>query len=193
MKNPMTGVIRKAVAALVMMAAVLIPVVSAAGQDKLPKSENLGVATVEVVQILEHPVNLTDVVLVNTDNGYLLKCSISNNLGTPIIGLDYMLLVIEPNNSKHAILSRSEAFKLKGYATKNLVSKTPLVLNVSQGYRLLLIPHRVFDPDSIWEVSKAVDALEAFASGDYSKTPRATRVSNLVDAPIGEAKIKIIR
>lgn len=188
----MTGVIRKTVATLILMAAVLIPVVSAAGQAKLPKSENLRVATVEVVQILEHPVNLTDVVLVNTDNGYVLKCSISNNLGTPMIGLDYMLLVIDPNNSKNAILSHSEAFKLKGYATKNLVSKTPLVLNVNQGYRLILIPHRVFGVDSIWEVPKAVDALEAFASGDYSVTPRATRVTNLVDAPIVE-KIKIIR
>lgn len=186
----MTGVIRKAVATLIVMSAVLILVGSAAGQDKVPKSENLQIATVEVVQVLEHPVNLTDVVLVNTDNGYVLKCSISNNLGTPMIGMDYLLLVIDPNNSKHAILSHSEAFKLKGYATKNLVSKTPLVLNVNQGYRLLLIPHRVFGPDSIWEVPKAVDALEAFASGDYSVTPRATRVSNLVDAPMGERVIR---
>ncbi|HAF22000.1 MAG TPA: hypothetical protein DCK93_03645 [Blastocatellia bacterium] len=107
--NPMTGVFRKAVAAVFLMAAVLIPVFSAAGQGKFPKSENLRVAPVEVVQVLEQPVNLSEAVLANTDN----------------------------------------------------------------------------DPDSIWEVQKAVDALEAFASGDYSVTPKATRVTNLVDAPIG--------
>lgn len=183
--NLMTCVFRKAVAAIFLMAAVLFPVFSAAGQGKLPKPKNLRVAPVEVVQVLEQPVNLSEAVLANTDNGYVLKCSISNNLDTPIIGLDFMLLVVDPNNFKQAILSGSEVFKLKGHATKNLVSKTPLVLNVTQGYRLILIPHRVFDPDSIWEVQKAADALEAFASGDYSVTPKATRVTNLVDTPIG--------
>jgi hypothetical protein len=176
---------RKAVAAVFLVAAILTPVFSAAGQAKLPKSENLRVAPIEVVQVLEQPVNLTEALLANTDHGYVLKCSISNNLGTPIIGLDYMLLVIDPNNLKQAILNGREELKLKGHATKNLVSKTPLMLNLSQGYRLILIPHRVFDPDSIWEVQKAVDALKAFASGDYSVTPKATRVTNLVDTPIG--------
>lgn len=185
----MTSVCRKAVALGFLVVAVLIPAFSAAGQSKLPKSENLRVAPVEVVQVLEQPVNLIDAVLVNTDEGYVLKFSISNNLGTPVIGLDYMLLIIDPNNIKQAILSGSEEFKLKGYATKNLVSKTPLVLNVSQGYRLILLPNRVFDHDSIWEVQKAVDALKAFASGDYSITPRARRVANLVDTPPIRAKV----
>jgi len=181
----MTGAFRKAVAAFFLMAAILIPVFSAAGQAKLPKSENLQVVPIEVVQVLEQPVNLGEAVLAKTDYGYVLKCSISNNLGTAIIGLDYVLLVIDPNNPKQAILSGSEEFKLQGHAMKNLVSKTPLVLNVSQGYRLILIPRRVFDPDSIWEVQNAVDALQAFASGDYSVTPKATRVTNLVDTPVG--------
>ena len=189
--NPMAAVFRKAVAAVFLIAVVLIPVFNAAGQGKLPKSENLRVASVEVVPVLEQPVNLSDVVLANTDDGYVLKCSISNNLDIPIIGLDYMILVIDANNFKRAILSSSEAFKLKGYATKNLVSKTPLVVEVSQGYRLILIPHRVFGRDSIWEVQKAVNALEAFASGDYSVTPRAMRLTNLVDAPIG-TKVEVI-
>ncbi|MGI9067492.1 MAG: hypothetical protein ACR2HX_13965 [Pyrinomonadaceae bacterium] len=188
----MTKVYRKTVAAFFLIAAVLIPVFSAAGQVTLPKSENLRVAPVEVIQVLEQPVNLAEAVLANTDNGYVLKCSISNNLGTPIIGLDYMLLVIDQNNSNQKLLSGSEEFKLKGHGTKSLISKTPLVLNVSQGYRLILIPNRVFDLDSIWEVHKAADALRAFASGDYSVIPKATRVTNLVDAPLG-AEAKIIR
>ena len=188
----MISVIRKAVAAALPIAAILMSVFSAAGQSKrpqLPKSESLALVPVEVIQVPEQPVNLMDAVLSNTDEGYLLKCSISNNLGTPIIGLDYMILVIDPNNSKKAILSVSEKVKLKGHATSKLVSKTPLQMNVGAGYRLILIPLRVFDADSIWEVQKAVDALEAFAAGDYSVTPKATRVTNLVDAPIGKKGI----
>jgi hypothetical protein len=185
----MAGIFRRAVTVGFLLAAVLIPLLSAAGQARLMKSENLKVAPVEVVQVLEQPVILSEAFLTNTDNGYILKCSISNNLDAPMIGLDYVLLVIDPNNIRHAILSGSEAFKLKGYATKKLVSKTPLLLEVSQGYRLFLIPQRVFGHESIWEVQKAADALEAFASGDYSVTPRATRITNFVDAPIDAPKM----
>jgi len=186
----MRNIFRKIVAAGFVMATVLISVFVAAGQGKLPKlpkSENLEIAPVEVVQVLELPVSLSDVVMANTNKGYVLKCTISNNLGTPINGMDYMILVIDGNNSKEAILSGSEKLQLKGHDTKNLVSKTAFGLNVTQGYRLLLIPNRVFDGESIWEVPKAGDVLQTFASGDYSVIPRATRVTNLVDTPIGSA------
>ena len=184
----MSNIFRKLVVAGFVMAAALIPVLGAAGQSKLakqPKSENLEIAPVEVVQVLEQPVNLSEVVLANTDKGYVLKCSISNNLGTPVIGMDYLLLVIDANNFKEAILSVSEKLQIKEHATWSLVSKTAFGLNLTQGYRLILIPNRVFDAESIWEVPKAGEVLEAFASGDYSVTPRATRVTNLVDTPIG--------
>lgn len=186
----MSNIFRKLVVAGFVMAAVFIPVFEAAGQSKLaklPKSEDLEIVPVEVVQVLEQPVKLSDVVLANTDKGYVLQCSISNNLSTPVIGMDYLLLVIDANNSREAILSVSEKFQIKEHASRNLISKTAFGLNVTQGYRLILIPNRVFDGESIWEVPKAGEVLEAFASGDYSVTPRATRVTNLVDTPIGSA------
>jgi hypothetical protein len=188
----MTNILRKAATVLFVIVAALIPVLNVAGQGKLPKlpkSENLAIAPVEVVQVLEQPVNLSDVVLASTNKGYVLKCSISNNQGTPINGLDYMLLVIDANNVKEAILSVSEKLQIKGHDTKNLVSKTAFGLSVTQGYRLILIPTRVFDAESIWEVPKAGDVLQAFASGDYSVIPRAIRVTNLVDTPIGSARL----
>lgn len=188
----MLYVFGKTVAPFFLTAAILTSVFSATGQGKLPrlpKSENVAIAAVEVIQVLEQPVNLSDAVLANTEKGYVLKCTISNNLGTPINGLDYILLVIDANNSREAILSVSEKLKLKGHATKSLESKTSFGLNVTQGYRLFLIPNRVFDRESIWEVPKALNTLEAFASGDYSVTPRATRITNLVDTRISGERI----
>jgi len=185
----MNNIFRKTISAGFVLAAVLFVALGAAGQRKLPKSENPDIAPVEVVQVLELPVSLSDVVLRNTERGYVLKCSISNNLGTPIVGMDYLLLVIDANNSKEAIISVSEKLQIKAYGTKDLVSKTAFGLNVTQGYRLILLPNRVFDGESIWEVPKAGAVLEAFAAGDYSVTPRATQVTNLVDTPIGSARV----
>jgi len=188
----MLYVFGKTFTAVFLLASLFIPVFSVAGQRKLaksPKAETLEIAPVEVVQVLDSPVNVSEAVLSNTDKGYVLKCSITNNLGTAINGLDYLLLVIDANNSSEAGISDTEKFKLKGYDTHTLVSKTHFALKLTQGYRLFLITHRVFDGESIWEVPKAVKALQAFASGDYSVTPRATRITNLVDTPISGKRI----
>ena len=45
---------------------------------------------------------------------------------------------------------------------------------------------QVISRESIWEVVKAKDALEAYARGDYSVMPTVLRVANQVDAPPGE-------
>lgn len=183
----MFRVFNKSGTAVFLFAVVLVAVSGASGQHKVksPKSENLEIAPVEVVQVLDHAVNITDGVLTKTDKGYVFKCSVSNNLIVPVTGLDYMLLVIDANDSRVAVLSASERLQLKDRETKDLVSKTPFGLNITRGFRLILIPNRVFAADSIWEVPKPVAVLEAVYSGDYSVIPRATRSTNLVDTPIG--------
>jgi hypothetical protein len=39
--------------------------------------------------------------------------------------------------------------------------------------------------ETIWEVMKAKEALEAYAKGDYSVVPRVLRGPNQVDVPPG--------
>lgn len=162
---------------------ILFPAVIAARQSKSPNAQEPRVAPIEVVQVLEFPVNLREAVLVNTDKGYLLRCSLSNNSESKTLGLDYLLLLIDANNAAQAIVNVTEEFKLDGYATKRLTSRTPLKLKVSDGYRLILMPQRAYSSDSIWEVLKARKALEAYTSGDYSVTPTVVRVTNHVDTP----------
>jgi hypothetical protein len=133
--------------------------------------------------VADLPVSVSEAVLTKTRNGYVLKCAISNNSENQITGLDYALLVIDANNAEKKVVSASESFKLKGYATKTLTSKIFLNLEAGEGYRLFLIPHRVFSSDSVWEVLKVNKALEAHASGDYSVSPEVVRALNLLDAP----------
>jgi hypothetical protein len=42
---------------------------------------------------------------------------------------------------------------------------------------------QVVGKESIWEVLKAKDTLEAYASGDYSVMPQVLRVGNQLDVP----------
>ena len=167
---------------------VLLTALSGASQTRSFVLEAARVAPVDVVQIVDLPINLQDAVLVKTKKGYLLKCSLSNNSDSRILGIDYLLLLIDSNNTTRAIVDATEDLKLERNASKSLVSRKPLHIEVSDGYRLILIPQRVFSTDSFWEVQNARKVLEKYASGDYSLKPEVTRATNFVDTPIGGGK-----
>ena len=146
------GAMRKLAALLLTLVAVSIVAssVTANHSTALNSADSRDIA-VEAVQVAELPVSVREVVFAKTRNGYVLKCSLSDNSADEIIGLDYLLLVIDSNNAARKVVNATEDFRLKGYATKTLISKTPLQLEVSDGDRLFLMPHRVFSRDSVWE------------------------------------------
>ena len=73
---------------------------------------------------------------------------------------------------------------MPAYGTKTLTFKTPIKFKQKDGERLVLMVEQVISRESIWEVVKAKDALEAYARGDYSVMPAVLRVANQVDAPM---------
>jgi hypothetical protein len=147
--------------------------------------QNPRVTAIDVVPVLQLPVNLQDATLVKSKKGYELKYVLSNNSDGRILGLDYLLLLIDFNNTTRAIVDGAEEFKLEPNASKSLISRKLLHLEVGDGYRLILIPQRVFSTDSFWEVLNARKVLAKYASGDYSLNPEVTRATNFVDTPIG--------
>ena len=173
---------------LTVLLLLLVGISDVAGSVQVNRSATLNSAgsvkfAVEPVQVAELPVSLRDVVLTKTRRGYELKCLLSNNSAARIYRLDYLLLVIDSNNVARHMLNGTEDFKLKSYGVKTLISETHLRLEVGDGYRLFLIPNRVFGREFVWEVLKANKALEAHAAGDYSVAPEVVRVLNLYDAP----------
>lgn len=175
---------RKFAALLLLLVAISSVATSATVRQSLAANSAVpGKFAVEVVQVAELPVSVREVVLAKTRKGYVLRCLLSNNSADQIVRLDYLLLVIDSNNVERHLVNGTEDFRLKGYATKPLISQTPLRLEVGEGYRLFLMPNRVFGGESVWEVLKANKVLEAHASGDYSVTPEVVRILNLYDAP----------
>lgn len=138
---------------------------------------------IEVFQVIELPVTITDTALVKTKGGYLLKCQISNDSESRILGLRFSLAIIDSIGTK-AIVSRNEGLKLPQYQTKILTFKTPIKVKLAGGERLVLMLEQIVSTDYVWEVMKAKEALAAYLAGDFSVVPRVLRVSNQVDAPI---------
>lgn len=168
---------------LLTLAVSVVPGSARGSRSLVPNSAVPAKFAVEVVQVAELPVSVREVILTKTRKGYLLKCLLANNSADQIVRLDYLLLVIDSNNAERHLVNGTEDFRLKGYGTKSLVSQTPLRLEVGDGYRLFLMPNRVFGRESVWEVLKASKALEAHAAGDYSVAPDVLRTLNLYDTP----------
>jgi hypothetical protein len=146
-----------------------------------PQTETL---PIEVFQILDLPVNIHEASLTKNDRGfYFLKLSLANSSELKMIGLRYSLARIDSRNEIQALVNRTEAVSLRGYGIKTVTFKSPVNFKQKDGERLLLMIEQVVSRESIWEVVKAKDALEAYARGDYSVMPTVLRVANQVDSP----------
>jgi hypothetical protein len=156
------------------------------GSKSLPQTRDL---SIEVVQVLELPLNVHEASLTKTDRGYFLKLSLGNSSDLQMMGLRYSLATIDFRNQLQPLVNRSEGFSIAPYSTKTLTFKTPIKFKQKDGERLLLMVEQVISRESIWEVVKAKDALEAYARGDFSVVPTVLRVANQVDAPPGERRI----
>lgn len=145
-----------------------------------PQSEEI---SVEVFQVLELPLSVHEASLTKSAKSYFLRVALGNSSDERVIGLRYSLATINANNEVRVIANRSEGFSLAGYATRTLTFKTPIRFKSKDGERLILMLEQVVSRESIWEVVKAKEALEIYASGDYSVKPAVLRVANQVDAP----------
>ena len=139
--------------------------------------------SVEVFQVLDLPLSVHEALLVKAEKGYFLKLALANSSEVKIIGLRYSLMSIDAENQVRLRVNRTEGFSILPYKTKSLTFKTPIRFK-SNGERLVLMIEQVISRESIWEVVKAKDALDAYAKGDYSVIPVVLRVANQVDAPI---------
>jgi len=150
--------------------------------------------SVEVFQVLELPLSVHEAALVRSDKSYLLKLSLGNSADVRAIGLRYSLVTIDAKNEVHPLVNRTEGFSLAPYSTRTLTFKSPIRLKRKDGERLVMMLEQVVSHESIWEVVKAKDALEAYARGDYSITPAVMRVPNQVDTrPAEQPRTRYLR
>jgi hypothetical protein len=138
---------------------------------------------VEVFHVGQLPVAITNVELVGSAKGYQLRCSMTNNSDEKLLGFRYSIVAVDSDNARHAIANRSEGWALRPYATKRKTFGTLLPDSVKNYVRVVLMLEQIVGAESIWEVIKAKDALDAYASGDFSTVPAVLRVPNHVDVP----------
>lgn len=146
-------------------------------------SPQTGDIPIEIFQVLDLPLSIHEASLTKSERGQFLQLSLSNSSDLKILGLRYSLVSIDVRNEVQIRVNRTEGLKMPAYGMKTLTFKTPITLKQKDGERLILMIEQVVSRESIWEVVKAKDAIEAYARGDFSVVPSVMRVSNQVDSP----------
>ena len=144
---------------------------------------------VEVLHVGQLPVAITGVELIGSAKGFQLRCSMTNNSDERLLGFRYSIVAIDSNNTRTAVANRSEAWELRPYATKRRKFATLLPTSVKNQVRVVLMLEQIVGAESIWVVIKAKDALDSYASGDFSKIPTVLRVPNHVDVAPQQQRI----
>src|SRR5262245_22995501 len=139
---------------------------------------------VEVFQVPELPLTVTNVSLVQTEKGYFLRCSLLSSSELKLVGLRYSLVEIDSDKGIRGLANRIEGFALEPYGTKAVKFTVPIKRAPQDGNRLVLMLEQAVARETIWEVIKAKDALDAYAKGDYSVVPRVLRGPDQVDVPL---------
>ncbi|HEX5601963.1 MAG TPA: hypothetical protein VFX63_05405 [Pyrinomonadaceae bacterium] len=138
---------------------------------------------IEVFQVLDLPLSVHEANLTKSERGQFLQLFLSNSSDLKILGLRYSLVSVDAQGGVQIRVNRTEGFSLPAYGMKPLTFKTPIKLKLKDGERLLMMIEQVISRESIWEVVKAKDAIEAYARGDFSVAPNVMRVTNQVDSP----------
>ena len=163
------------------MALILALILTTAAAQQTPAERQV---SVEVFQVIELPITITDTALVKTKDGYSLQCQLSNNSEFQALGLRYSLALVDSMNETKSLITRNESLKLAEFQTKSVTFKTPLKLKIKPNERLVLMLEEIMSTDYMWAVMKPKEALTSYIAGDYSVAPRVQRLSNQVDAPI---------
>lgn len=165
---------------------VLLPVlalVGAVSEASAFQKQASRVIPVEIFQVYELPIVVAGVEIVKTGREFELRCSITNTSDEKLLGFRFSVVVMYSDDGKYAITNRNEGFNVPPYETKPAKIRMTFSTKVKAEHRVVIMFEQVVGYDSIWEVIKAKDALQAYLSGDYSVIPRVLRVANQVDAP----------
>lgn len=177
----MNSLTRKSV---ILMATFFLPALLSVDVARSQEVSEPAQLPVGVMQVLELPVHISNPILLRSEQGYLLKCQISNSSDDRILGFTYQLLVLDSANKLRTMIRRTPALKLAGYATKDLTLRQPGKLKIKSGDRVVLAVEQLITRELVWEVLNSREALEAYGRGDYL-APEVKQVLNQVDSKPG--------
>lgn len=155
----------------------------------LPQASPERSLPVDYLEVTDLPLSISIPTLVKTEKGYVLKCSAANNSGEQMLGITFLILVLDTENKVRSAGSWNAGIQVPGYTARDLSIRIPIRLSIRSRYRVVLAPEQLIGSESIWQVMKARELTEAYARGDQYVVPKVRRVANQFDPPSAALRV----
>jgi len=169
--------IERVILMLVLLVGARVTVVAQATPEQLQ-------VRVDLLQVTDLPLSLSMAVLDKTEKGYVLKCAATNSASEQVLGVTFLVLVLNPDNKVRGGVSWTQRIKMASFDSQDLTVRVPLKFQVDSRDRVVLAVEQVFGHDSIWQVLKAREAAEAYAGGNPAVLAKVQRSANEYDGRV---------
>jgi len=145
--------------------------------------------SVSFFDVLDLPVRVDEPKLEKTAGDYVLKCSLANRSGEPLLGVRLTLMFVESANTGRVTrLTWNEDAPVPAYSIKSFEFH-PNIKNENKDADLFLGIDEVIGRESLWRTVNADQMLRAYARGQHGQIPKVQKIQNKFD---GNQKPRVI-
>ncbi len=155
------------------------PAIAAPGQ----KSPELRSTAVIFFDVSDLPARIDEPRLSKRDQELFLDCAVANRSGEQLLGIRFILLVIDPAGKLRSRITWTERVELAMYSIKTFAFHPEVAGELRPTDRLFLGIDEVFGRETIWRAVGAENALRAYARGQHDVVPRVRTLANKYDRP----------
>jgi hypothetical protein len=148
-----------------------------------PRLDQLPGNAVVFFDVSDLPARIDEPRLSKRDKEFILDCAVANRSGEQLLGIRFILLVIDPAGKLRSRIAWTERVDLAMYSIKTFAFHPEVTGDLRPTDRLFLGIDEVFGRETIWRAEGAEKVLRAYARGQHDVVPRVRTLANKYDRP----------
>src|SRR5207253_5073637 len=121
--------------------------------------------------------------LQQSEEGLVLDCAVANRSREQLLGLRFILLVVDASGKLRSRITWTDRSELTNYSIKTFTFHPTIAGNLRSTDQLFLVIDEVIGHETIWRAVGAEKALRAYSRGRHDLLPTVRTVANQFDPP----------
>jgi len=138
------------------------------------------------------PARIDEPKLRRSEEGFALDCAVANRSSEQLLGLRFILLVVDDSGKMRSRITWTEGSELSNYSIKAFAFHPTIAGDLRSTDQLFLVIDEVIGHETIWRAVGAEKALRAYSRGRHDLLPTVRTVANQFDPPTQPLSIRII-
>jgi hypothetical protein len=165
------------------------PAIATPGQ-KSPDDRSTAVVFFDVQDL---PARIDEPRLSKRGKDFVLDCAVANRSSEQLLGIRFILLVIDPTGKLRSRIAWIEPAELAMYSIKTFAFHPPTTGEMRKSDQLFLVIDETIGRETIWRAAGAEKALRAYSRGQHDLMPAVRAFANKYDSPPGMVVIPPIQ